>query len=126
MNDMEAGRALDARVAERVFGKVKCQAESHRNGDAPWPCHADPSSPDQGGETPCYSTDIAAAWTVVARIGGYFEINGEPGRVHFYIEYPGEDDERHGEAEASTFAEAVCRAALAATAASRAAEGQDE
>ena len=59
----EAGRELDAEVAEKVFGLIPCQGDFHRDGYA-LPCHATPEHPTQGGETPCYSTDISAAFTV--------------------------------------------------------------
>jgi hypothetical protein len=66
-----AGRCMDAWVAEAIFGLVPCQAECHHKSDGiyiPGPCHAFPESPDQGGETACYSTDIAAAWQVLNQV----------------------------------------------------------
>ena len=57
-------REIDALFTEHVMGLVPCQAACHTPGHKfylPGPCHAMPDSPDQGDETPCYSTDIAAA-----------------------------------------------------------------
>ncbi|SRR5213594_831871 len=63
---LTAGRELDARVAERVMGLVRCEALHHviEGGY----CHALPTSRDRGGETACYSTEIAAAWQVVEKL----------------------------------------------------------
>lgn len=68
VDSMEASRELDAMIAERVMGLVPCQAGAHKDG-AMWPCYAQPDSPMEGGELPCYSTDIAAAWHVVEALG---------------------------------------------------------
>ena len=65
---MKPGREMDALVATKIFGLVPCQAESHKNDEAPWDCYARLNSPDQGGELKAYSIDIAAAWEVVEKM----------------------------------------------------------
>jgi hypothetical protein len=63
---MKPGRELDALVAEKVVGLVRCQHECHKNENPAYPvyCHAQPDSPDQGGETQQYSSDMTEAWGV--------------------------------------------------------------
>lgn len=64
-------REIDALVAEKVMGLVRCTASCHdpsRKGYQPGICHAQPDSPDRGSETSCYSTDIAAAMEVVEKM----------------------------------------------------------
>lgn len=64
-----AGRELNALVAQKVFGLVRCTAESHHeNGSAQWDCFSRPESPDQGGELRLYSPLIEEAWPVVERM----------------------------------------------------------
>ena len=58
-------RELDAEVAEKVVGLVRCQAGGHAATDY---CHAHPDSPGMGGETRCYSTDISAAMQAEDRV----------------------------------------------------------
>lgn len=67
MENISAGRELDALIAEKVFGLVPCQAEVHE-GAYMRPCHANPDSPTSGGETRCYSTNISAAWEVAEKL----------------------------------------------------------
>lgn len=69
--EIRAGRELDALVAEKVMGKVKCTS-THNGEHIPW-CYAMPESPDQGGELAPYSTDIAAAWEVVDKLTAEFK-----------------------------------------------------
>src|SRR5437899_3127619 len=111
MTELKAGRELDALVAERVMGLVRCEALHHviEGGY----CHALPTSRDKGGETPCYSTSIAAAWLVVEKLqtqacvwdlvedkGGWFAT------AHCY------GPERHYGEWASTAPFSICLAAL--------------
>ena len=68
---MEAGREMDALVAEKIMGLVPCQNDCHKIGSPrylPGLCHAQPDSPDEGGETAQYSTSISAAWEVVEKM----------------------------------------------------------
>lgn len=79
---MEAGRELDALIAEKVMGLVRC--EKHPGSY----CHALPDSPTKGGETRSYSTDISAAWEVVEKLSQVrptcfiFKISKSPGGNH--------------------------------------------
>lgn len=71
-DEMPAGREMDALVAKKIFGKVRCQARCHKRGvrgsmDGTY-CYAQPDSPAQGANIPHYSTDISAAWEVVEKI----------------------------------------------------------
>lgn len=94
---MTAGEhaALDAEIAARVMGRA----------------------PSEAGEVPPYSRDIGTAWAVVERctaIGpfGYREVNGLPVATWFMAHF-----ERAAlwSMPAADAAEAICRAALAAT-----------
>ncbi len=71
MGDREAGRALDAEVAEKVMGipreewPWRCHAEGHDMDEQIW-CYSCRKMYNEGERIPpCYSTDIAAAWLVV-------------------------------------------------------------
>lgn len=87
---MKPGRELDALVAEKVMGWVKLEAHpaphtlfhpnfgkpGNPNYAGPWFYHPD-WTPEKGGHPngqviPAYSTDIAAAWLVVERLGTNF------------------------------------------------------
>ncbi len=139
----DAGRSLDAEVAEKVMGLVPCTAP-HKGERRPIYCHARPTSPSKGGETPAYSTDIGAAMTVVVEVQrrnpgwrfgllggdvtmGYFGGSPRKGvdessRVAFgwHAEFFGHIDprqcygDRHGEGRGETAAHAICLASLAA------------
>jgi len=130
VEDMEPGRELDALVAERVMGLVPCQNECHKSDDpndrALWPCHAKPDSPRRGGETACYSTDIAAAWEVVEAMRHWptpyhvtIEDDGTPEPGLWSVNIQGEGWTRGnwysaGHAEKPTVPHAACIAALLA------------
>lgn len=58
----KAGRKLDALVAEKVFGLVRCTGCDY------YECYALPASPNHGGELRAYSTRIEDAWEVVDRL----------------------------------------------------------
>ncbi len=72
---MEAGRELDALVAEKVMGWSKRVSADHSNSPIKqlrafgiiyaW---KDSNGNDKGLDVPRYSTDIAAAWQVVERL----------------------------------------------------------
>lgn len=82
----EAGRELDAEVAEKVMGLVRCQGSQHKLGGRAegWECWAQADSPTRGGELPSYSTDITDAWKVVeqfqlqAKLGHMFVLRCAP------------------------------------------------
>ena len=63
---MNAGRVIDALVAEKVMGLIKCTNKAHEI-DKAW-CHARPESDNRGGETQPYSTSISAAWEAVGKL----------------------------------------------------------
>jgi hypothetical protein len=93
-------RALDALVAERVFGLVQCTSAGHDGEDAPprETCYAQPDSPSQGGDLWMYSEDVAAAFTVLEamRATGYgYTIEGH---VAPYVKIwrPGAENARPG------------------------------
>lgn len=120
---MDAGRELDAIVAERVMGSVPCRSDLHRNGEM-LPCHAHPDWPTKGAETPLYSTDVAAAWQVVEHMREWEFVlsreEHEPGTVTYRaIVYQRSrkfaDSWRGRENEtADSPSLAICRAALMA------------
>lgn len=115
---MAAGREVDALVAERVMGLVPCTAESHRSGEAPWSCHARGDSPDQGGETAHFSTDMDAAWPVVEAMQGRgfvftLRYRDSGGWRACFMTRPTTEN-RSPSRVADTAPLAICRAALAA------------
>jgi hypothetical protein len=125
MSELTAGRELDVLIAEKVMGLVPCKAECHtrERSPLPGPCHAQPDSPDQGGETKEYSTDIAAAWTVVEKLReGKYEFTlfndsdktGEIWRVYFGPTDSLLEDALLPAVDADTAPLAICRAALCA------------
>lgn len=59
---LPAVRALDALVAEKVFGLVRCTGCDY------YECYAQPDSPNHGGELRGYSTRIEDAWEVVEKM----------------------------------------------------------
>ena len=133
----EAGRELDALVAEKVMGFAVRRGTLEYDGSVSvWMVFDDGSG---GTLNPVpYSTDIAAAWQVVERIqqlnpgwrfgliGGDmsmpFETMGKTfgGFYGWHAEFFGHENpnenygQRHGEARASTPTHAICLAALAA------------
>jgi hypothetical protein len=65
---MTPDREIDALIDERVFGLKPCSDPTGRCDGAktrPVQCWGDGGA---GRETPSYSTDIAAAWTVIERL----------------------------------------------------------
>lgn len=121
---MEAGRELDALVAEKVFGLVRCTADSHRGSDGAT-CYALPESPMMGGELRSYSTDIAAAWEVVEKIhalGWCSTLSAlpDPSIIRYEMDFdkPPLIDSHHTKvyAIAATAPHAICLAALKAIA----------
>lgn len=125
MNEtMQAGRELDALIAEKVMGWPPKPAHAGWQGDVV-PSLADPkwvqAGPDRGWEMvflPNYSTDIAAAWKVVEKMREtpkpFFSlawyISGRWGAA-----FLGHDDGTDAEM-ADTAPHAICLAALRAVA----------
>ena len=104
---MIPGDRLDAKVAERVFGMIFRK----KNG-----------VPKFDGEVPCYSTDIADAWTVVEKLrskglmwrGGYFAESGGCD-VAFGFALPSSKEVTYSaQAPAGEVPFAICLAALKA------------
>lgn len=126
---MAAGPEMDAEIARRVFGWVRDpEAEAQTATGSPiWIASGEEYS--QNG-TPDYSTDIAAAWTVVEKMRehGWHYFDLEQYRHTVGTEYEwiacigGEhhesvDPDNHHEyfcIEAKTAPLAICRAALSA------------
>jgi hypothetical protein len=123
INEMEAGREMDALVAENVMGwkphkVISCPFNKegclvyHYEGD--W-------RPNWKDIVPNYSTDIKDAWKVVEKMdaGGYsLDITRYPNekcRVNFHIPFSSRLKD-NVTAEGKEFPLAICRAALLAVA----------
>lgn len=121
----QAGRDLDALVAEKVMGLIPIQEtfESHHNGDAvtvtKW-CLEDGNQIGEYGFCPRYSTSIEAAWEVVRKMGMVLiensgEAFGQPDEWN--VQFVGRDSEGEPHwvsAGASTCELAICLAAMKA------------
>lgn len=110
-NEMEAGRELDALVAEKVMGMDVDKARHARfrfeNGIKLYL------------PVPAYSTDTAAAMNVLGRMradGWFFSLNDRNGEESkpFWAEFASENFERGGQAWEATLPHAICLAALKA------------
>jgi len=120
IDDMPAGREMDALIAEKIFGKVKCQAKCHNPGVRAWLdgryCYALPGSPQDGAELLLYSHDISAAWEVVEKMGMIMDLFYRPDVIpkwagnKWYCKF--ECHDRQGYSSAETLPLAICRAAL--------------
>ena len=112
------GRELDAAVAEEVMGWTDFVDEQNISTAGLW--GHEPSN--HYSFVPHYSTDIAAAWTVVEKVGettpGFSLIDWPPdGEAERWVAQIGSHnypDDLWGEALAPTAPEAICRAALTA------------
>ena len=107
---LPAGAALDALVAEKVMGLE--YGPDYVEGLGPVEGWADADG--NGVDLPAYSTDIAAAWQVVEKVGGYYALywmapGSYGGRYGIQIH----DDASHVTADAAPHA--ICLAALLAT-----------
>ena len=111
--EMEAGRELDALVAEKVMKNKHSNPETF--GRCPT-CGYDAFYPD----LPRYSTDIAAAWEVVEKMADTPGPNGD--HWGFMLDYNGVDcvaafghwEDWEAKGAADTAPHAICLAALAA------------
>lgn len=108
--EIPAGRALDAIVAERVMGWRRRKNQHPFSGTPPGETN------DATGATPLFSTDIAAAWDVIARLmESHFMVSVTVSHEMGWwcVVYP-----PSGSAVETEYAEsaplAICRAALAA------------
>ena len=111
VDTLEAGRELDALVAERVMG---LRMVSHKT--ATYDPTPDDAPIGRFADVPRYSTDVAAAWGVVERVlklGHYFKI-----APHCFYKPPAWIIQLDvlGDVLAETFPLAICRAALKAVA----------
>lgn len=95
---MNAGREMDALIAEKVMGEQISRSCTCCHG-ATCPRHDDP-------KTPLYSTKIADAWSVVERLAKPFKVvwTGRVWVCEVFSDLPSE--------EADTAPLAICRAAL--------------
>lgn len=125
-----AGRPLDAEIARAVFGALTEEDSYNKRSYAQW--EAVPGKPGSHYERltaiPPYSTDIAAAWTIVERLPKHFkDINsatdgflieqrlGDDLNYHVRFEF----ESRSVNASAATLPHAICLAALQAVRAAK-------
>lgn len=104
VSEMQAGREMDALVAEKVMEWVRAKCEGRTNDW--W------TQPGYAKSTPNFSTDIAAAWQVVEKIDLFSRAileRDEDGS--WWVD----DEPCHNiQSNASTAPLAICRAALLA------------
>ena len=114
---MDAGRDMDALVAEKVMGWNNIEGgHGHPTESGPFVDCGCLSHAYQKQEIPHYSTDIAAAWEVVEKMmdeGEYTSLECYGGRYCFHIHLTADTDDIHIEV-AETAPLAICSAALAA------------
>lgn len=118
--DLPAGRELDALVAEKVMGwtfqtfpEGACPEVRHWHRTSPIPEERSPEwAASFIGACPRYSTDIAAAWTVVLRL---FDLEAWDAILLSATSCdPYFDRDQLDHADGDTAAHAICRAALKA------------
>ena len=118
VDEHEAGRCLDAWVAEAVMGSAKPKHFAHTPAhvwdvvwEGEWFCELIYGEGDKCKWTPRhYSTDIAAAWEVVGRFPNWV-IDISRGKYVAYVEPEGHGK---GEGHSNSAPLAICRAALKA------------
>lgn len=109
---MDAGRDLDAEVAAKVFGFNVVKYTDGGLYSEHW-CRRGLSAEEEMFPLPPFSTDIAAAWKIVEKVGdlylewGMITSGGIPSRKY-------EVCFRDGQAFGRTAPHAICLAALAA------------
>lgn len=109
---MQAGRELDALVAEKVMGYTLDYEFAEQMGAPAVPALRDQY--DEWGVLPAYSTDIAAAWNIVeafARRGFRFHVHANPGHYSARVITEANPHDWHHAPNASM---AICLAALRA------------
>ena len=113
MSERQAGRELDAEIAEKVMG---CRVV-RQSGNSPWLVETPAGIWGRVEQVP-YSTDIAAAWQVVEKyrvLDHHFNVGvnmGFDGKAHGYWAICANGPTAH----ADTAPLAICLAALAAVA----------
>lgn len=121
---IEAGRELDAAIAERVMGWTNCRVRVMYDARG-LPSYGGGTPPEGGKKRPypAYSTDIAAAWSVVERFvrDTRFHLDslgfdGEEWRCAIGHDNDEGDADGWSFAEANTAPLAICLAALKALA----------
>lgn len=124
IDEIPAGRELDALIAEKVMGLSKdgyspvCYVENHAM-DEDW-CYQCDCMADEAEHVPKrYSTSISAAWEVVEKMSEKFQICLEspwwPG-VAYKVRFTRLDGKTHQVSDGDTASLAICRAALKAVA----------
>lgn len=108
---MEAGREMDALVAEKVMGWEKVHNNPVVWGDSWYGIDGDALM-----RLPHYSTDIAAAWQVVEKViaGDEYEIGFENGQHYAKLGSAKGGYAWAGQATGTTAPHAICLAALKA------------
>src|SRR5262245_40649185 len=109
IDNLQAGRELDALIAERIFGDFPVHL-----GDAPYVQTPSPHNDMHYAPVESYSTDIAAAWLVVEKFNDYstqLDSHGNGYTFHIY------KDATSYNGDAKTAPLAICRAALKAVSA---------
>lgn len=112
---MEPGRALDALIAEHIFG-----CEVHRNPKGGWSIgepdwYDDAGAMYLGNPLPCYSTDIAAAWALVEQVRGEWDLKSRASGWRACLAVPvGPSANKYVEADGETAPHAICLAAMGA------------
>ena len=107
IDEMPAGREMDALVAEKVFGVPHEDCFDVYGGKR---CVKD----DEYGGPQCYSTDIAAAWEVVEKIREDYEPRIELWDEGWEVTILTGTDRGSASGRALTAPLAICRAALKA------------
>lgn len=101
-----AGLALDAEIAQRVFGWKRIRPTMSYEGGTV----GDPPGEHLSRELPRYSQDIAAAWAVVEHVADH----AAPGQYEHFKALMGAPGISPWAYRAPALAAAICRAALAA------------
>ena len=122
MSGHEAGRELDALVAEKVMGWTRGLRYGNGNGEWIEPGRENDAHKRTWDTTPCFSTDIAAAWQVVERMEadgwGHKHLFHSPGAedpgYYWTFMKPGKGIRSMSESHAETLPLAICLAALKA------------
>lgn len=111
---MKPGRELDALIAEKVMGRQVVETDDCNGQDNLW-LNQFSEYGDQLG-LPNYSTDIAAAWTVVEKFKAVARIEKQflGGNAEWFCELSIDIGEGSGSAISPSAPHAICLAALKA------------
>lgn len=118
IDEMEAGRELDALIAERIFG-LRVEWEQEYLGETIPSSKQLADQYDENGILPMYSTDIAAAWGVIEKLAIHmiqFRLEQTGSGITFakFFDCTIDMQKVIGGAHADTAPLAICRAALKA------------